>query len=158
MRRLGVVFLDRPDPEGQALGHAEADIILAWDREADDLGAPQNVAALHSLISLGKPVWYRGGMETVHTAELILGLGCEKVLVGTGFFRTERMPEHFVRRLGEACVVVANSQSELERAVAAGAAWAYCSFVPAPLPGDVAVVGEAGFEGAWGVAESAQGA
>ena len=113
--------LDEPDPSVQAELLPDADVVLAWDREADTIGAPQHVAELLALVTTGKSIWYRGGMETVHTAELILGLGCEKVLVGHGFFKTDRMPEHFAKRLGEACVAIVSTQGELDRAVDAGA-------------------------------------
>lgn len=126
----------------------EADVILAWDGEADRLGAPQNVASLFSLIEKGEPVWYRGGMETVHTAELVLGLGCEKVLVSTGFYKTERMPEHFVRRLGEACVPVVRTPEEMGTALSAGAKWLFCEYPPELMPNGVNVIANA--PGAWG--------
>jgi hypothetical protein len=60
-------------------------------------------------------------METVHTAELIIGLGVERVVVDKGFYKTERTPEHFVRRLGRACVPVVRSQDNVQTAEAAGA-------------------------------------
>ena len=125
MKRFGVIYLEQPGVQAAAHAWTEVDGYIAWDREADNTGAPQNVAELHSLISLAKPVWYRGGMETVHTAELILGLGCEKVVVGKGFFKTERTPEHFARRLGEACVVAVETEDQLEVAWSAGAEWIY---------------------------------
>jgi hypothetical protein len=125
LKHLGVVYIDEDDFETAAQKWQNVDVLLAWDREADKIGAPQNVERLLRLLSKGKPVWYRGGMETVHTAELILGLGCAKVLVDKGFFRTERMPAHFVRRLGEACVAVVTSNEQAGAAVQAGARWAY---------------------------------
>ena len=70
MKRIAFVRLDLPDVGGRAEHCSDADVLLAWDQEADRLGAPQNVAELHSLVQSNKPVWYRGGMETVHTAEL----------------------------------------------------------------------------------------
>ena len=151
MNHFGIVYLDQADPEAAAKTWEDVTGYIAWDREADSIGAPQNVAALHGLLSLGKPVWYRGGMETVHTAELILGLGCEKVIVGKGFFKTERTPEHFARRLGEACVVVVRAAEQLAAALDAGAQWAYCE----PTDGDsnnhtIVLMGEAATP--WGIA------
>jgi hypothetical protein len=131
------VRLDDTDVLAQINANDNADVLLAWDKEADELGAPQNVSSLHALIAMGKRVWYRGGMETVHTAELVLGLGCEKVLVGHGFFKTERMPEHFIRRLGPRCLPVVTNEQELEIAVAAGALEIYCEFAPRAVPAGV---------------------
>ncbi len=145
MKKICLVAIDEATPTQFP---ADADVILAWDREADRLGAPQNVASLFSLIEKGKPVWYRGGMETVHTAELILGLGCEKVLVGTGFYKTERMPEHFIRRLGEGCVPVIRTPQEMQTALSAGAKWLFCEYAPEPMPNGVNVIANA--PGAWG--------
>ena len=139
--------LDETDVLAQMNDTDNADVLLAWDKEADELGAPQNVSSLFSIISSGKPVWYRGGMETVHTAELILGLGCEKVLVSSGFFKTERMPQHFVRKLGEACVPVAKTEAEMQTALSAGAIWIYLEFAPKQLP-NVNVIADV--EEAWG--------
>jgi hypothetical protein len=144
VKRIEIVFLDEP---GIALP-GDADIILARDREADALGAPQHVASLLALVSGSKPVWYRGGLETVHTAELILGLGCEKVLVSDGFYKTERTPEHFVRRLGEACVPIADTQEQFDIAIAASANWICCEFVPARNQPEINLIGD--FENAWG--------
>lgn len=125
-KSLGIIYLESGDVEAQANQWQDMDVLLAWDREADVIGAPQNVEALHRLVGSGRTVWYRGGLETVHTAELILGLGCEKVIVSKGFFRTDLMPQHFVRRLGQACVPLMVTHEELDIAIAAGAAWAYC--------------------------------
>ena len=142
MKRIGLVRLDLPDVGGQAERCSDADVLLAWDQEADGIGAPQNVAGLHSLVQSNEPVWYRGGMETVHTAELILGLGCQKVVVAHGFFRTERMPQHFINRLGESCVVAATSQEEVDLALVAGAKWLLCEFTHAHLPSTFEVFAE----------------
>jgi hypothetical protein len=135
LTQISVVRLDETDVQINDID--DADVLLAWDKEADELGAPQNVSSLHALIAMGKRVWYRGGMETVHTAELILGLGCEKVLVGHGFFKTERMPEHFIRRLGTRCLPIVTNDQELEIAVSAGALEVYCEFAPHAVPSGV---------------------
>lgn len=124
--RFGVVYLDSGDAAEQAIKWTGVVGIIAWDREADTIGAPQNVQSLHQLMELDIPVWYGGGLETVHTAELILGLGCDKVIVDKGFYKTKRSPEHFVRRLGEGCVPVIRNTEALEVAVEAGAAFGYC--------------------------------
>lgn len=125
-KECGVIYLDSAGVERQAEYWQDMDVLLAWDREADDIGAPQNVEALHRLIGTGRPVWYRGGLETVHTAELIIGLGCEKVIISKGFFKTDRMPQHFVRRLREACVPLLETLENFNTACNAAARWAYC--------------------------------
>jgi hypothetical protein len=145
LKRICLVTIDEATLTESAV---DADVVLAWDRDADRLGAPQNVASLFSLIERGKPVWYRGGMETLHTAELIIGLGCEKVLVSTGFYKTERMPEHFIRRLGEGCVPVVRGPQEMETALTAGAKWLFCEYHPEPIPDGVNVIADV--PGAWG--------
>jgi hypothetical protein len=124
--RFGVVYLDSADPIKQAMNWENVTGIVAWDREADVFGAPQNVQPLHELLDLSLPVWYGGGLETVHTAELILGLGCERVIVDKGFYKTERSPTHFVRRLGVACVPVISDEESLVIALRAGASYGYC--------------------------------
>jgi imidazole glycerol phosphate synthase subunit HisF len=144
VKRIEVVRLEKPG----ALPTPNADVLLAWDREADSLGAPQNVSTLLGMASLGLPLWYRGGIETVHIAELILGLGCEKVLIAEGFYKTERTPEHFVRRIGERCVPIATTEAQFEVALNAGATWICCEFVPSRSQEGVELIGD--FDGAWG--------
>lgn len=122
--RFGVVDLAE-DRVHESLPMAGLDGLIAWDYEADEIGAPQSVQPLHRLVSLGLPVWYGGGLETVHIAELILGLGCEKVIVSRGFYKTERSPEYYVKRLGSACVPAVESGDSLEIAVSVGAEFGY---------------------------------
>jgi len=155
VQRFGVVYLDANDTMQKAQAWRDISGIVAWDREADDLGAPQNVQKLYELLSLKLPIWYGGGLETVHTAELVLGLGCEKVIVDKGFYKTERSPEHFVNKLGEACVPVVRDDQSIETAVRAGAAFAYCHSAQAARAASQklrVLLEGGGSENAWGVA------
>ncbi len=152
--RFGVVYLDSEDALVQAKSWEGVNGIVAWDREADSIGAPQNVGSLHELLGLEVPIWYGGGLETVHTAELIIGLGCEKVIVDKGFYKTERSPAHFVRRLGEACVPVVSDAESMATIVRAGATYGYCRKGSGAVPAtglNVILEGEDS-NSVWGVA------
>ena len=149
-----MVYLDLPEPANALRTLPEIDVVLGWDRTADEVGAPRHVERLMHLLGTGKALWYRGGMETVHTAELIKGLGVERVVIGKGFYKTPRMPEHFVRRLGEACVPVVTSDSDSKIAEAAGAKLVWSETM---VETSLKVVA-AGYEDgtAWGVAVFAE--
>jgi hypothetical protein len=85
-----------------------ADWLHLHDLDADAAGAPQNVEATHRILSAVEvPVQFRGGLSLVHTCELMLGLGVQRVVLDSALEKTDRSPAHFFNRLGERCVASA---------------------------------------------------
>ena len=92
------------------------------DMDADDAGAPQNIQLVHQLLSCTEiPIQFVGGIETMHTAELILGLGVRYVVLDRALRKSEKSPAYFFERLGEQAVAKVRDQIELELAVEHGA-------------------------------------
>jgi hypothetical protein len=113
MLKFSYVELSR----GTTLGETDsiADHLHVFDVEADAAGAPQNIQALHRLIAeTGKQIQFRGGIETVHIAELVLGLGVQWVVLDSALRRTELSPKHFFTRLGSQAVGAALTVEEAQ--------------------------------------------
>lgn len=90
-----------------------SDWLHVVDPEGDAAGAPQNVQALHQLLEeVDIPVQYEGGIQLIHTAELILGLGVDRVVIGPALKKTDRTPEHFFSRIGAKCVAAISGDEQ----------------------------------------------
>ncbi|GEM_PF-6919436 len=75
------------------------------DFESERLGAPGNPGLLLEAVSKATvPVQYWGGINLVHVAEMVLGLGVSRVVIGDALWRTPQSAAHFVRVLGDRCV------------------------------------------------------
>lgn len=87
------------------LCEAGAPMLHIVDLDAARVGAPQNVELLTRLVdAVSVPVQFGGGIRTIHLAELVLGLGVERVVLGSALTRVESTVRHFFRTLGERCV------------------------------------------------------
>lgn len=97
-------------------------LIHITDLNADEAGAPQNIQVVHqALTKLSTPVQFQGGIETIHTAELVLGLGVSYVVLDRALKKTERAPAYFFKRLGDKAVARVQNQQELDLVVSEGA-------------------------------------
>ena len=95
------------DAESRAieLENAGADWLHIEDTDGEIAGAPQNIESVHRILrAVEIPVQFDGGINLIHTAELVLGLGVERIVIGPALRKTERSPVHFFAKLGERCV------------------------------------------------------
>jgi hypothetical protein len=78
---------------------------LVRDLDAREAGAPQNVGLIHEIISrFPGEVIVDAGVKLVHVAELILGLGAARVVVGIRDVATELALRNFGARFGDAAI------------------------------------------------------
>lgn len=104
---IPVVSLSDPDSLAKAIRFREAGArwIQVEDPEAEVYGAPQSVQSLMQIIrGAGTPIQYYGGVRQMHIAEMLLGLGVERLVVGAGLWKSQRSARFFAARLGEACI------------------------------------------------------
>jgi len=110
-----------PEDSALQLQRAGADWLHVVDLDADAAGAPQNVESVHRVIGVVDiPVQFRGGLELVHTAELMLGLGVARVVLDTALTKTELSAAHFFKKLGDACAAAVDSSIEAARLKSVG--------------------------------------
>lgn len=113
-----------------------ADRLHVHDADADIAGAPQNVQAVHRILSeVSLPVQFQGGIGLVHTAELMLGLGVWRVCIGEALFKTPNAAGHFFSRLGDSAAAYLEGELDgLEGLSAAGCTALVCKCESALLP------------------------
>lgn len=79
--------------------------LFVRDLDAQAAGAPQNVGLIHEIISeFPREVVVDAGVKLVHVAELILGLGAARVVVGIRDVATELALRNFGFRFGGAVI------------------------------------------------------
>lgn len=103
------------DAESRAihLEAAGADWLHIEDADGEIAGAPQCIESVHRILRAVRiPVQFYGGINLIHTAELVLGLGVERVVLGSSLWKTERSPAHFFAKLGARCVATVESEQE----------------------------------------------
>ena len=92
---------------------AGADWLHIEDADGEIAGAPQCIQSVHRILRTVKiPVQFYGGINLIHTAELVLGLGVERIVLGSSLWKTERSPAHFFAKLGAGCVATVESEHE----------------------------------------------
>ncbi|MGI8923914.1 MAG: HisA/HisF-related TIM barrel protein [Fimbriimonadales bacterium] len=110
-----------PEYAALELQNAGADWLHVVDLDAENAGAPQNVESVHRVIGVVDiPVQFHGGLDLVHTAELMLGLGISRVVLDRGLTKTEHSAAHFFKKLGVACAAAVDSSATASRLKAAG--------------------------------------
>ncbi len=68
-------------------------------------------------------IQFSGGISTMHTAELVLGLGVTRVVLDTALQKTERSPKYFFDRLNEHAIAGVETQAQAEESIRNGAKW-----------------------------------